>query len=605
MNTKIDTHKVFADYFKPYGKHLQAAAYYVSAKLSDGHICFSIDEYNQKISEEEIELNPFLKENELLDINKLQVECVVTSEGLSLGDVQPFVLINDDRFYLQRYFQYESNLLSRLQKFISNENSSIAARKNELIVQKGFIQDLFESDISGPNWQKVAALTSFIYNFSIITGGPGTGKTTTVAKLLALLYTVQPDLKVALAAPTGKAAARMNESLQNSKNSLDSISDNIKSKYEDISAGTIHRLLGAIKNSPYFKHDKDNLLHYDVIIVDESSMIDITLMSKLLDPIPSSSRVIFLGDKEQLASVEAGSVFGDLCLSQKDTINHFYESSLSYLNQFSSQQKKLNDQYILSNPNNDLAEHVVELQHSFRFKSTEGIGKFSYQVINGTLENLDTFKNFEQKGEHVVIHDQYKDEHLNNVLENYIDYINEPNVKIALQKLNSIRVLCAVRQGNFGVDDYNSYCENYLRSKSSLRPRQGYYHNQPIMVTKNNNSLKLYNGDVGIIRKDHDGNLKAYFEDVEEGIREVLPGYITSYTTVFAMTIHKSQGSEFQNVVVVLPDDEDLPLLTRELLYTGITRAKKKVLVLAKDNVVIKASQRKVTRASGVIERLS
>jgi len=150
-----------------------------------------------------------------------------------------------------------------------------------------------------------------------------------------------------------------------------------------------------------------------------------------------------------------------------------------------------------------------------------------------------------------------------------------------------------------------SYSETYLKKKGLISPKQGFYHNQPIMVTKNNNALKLYNGDIGIIREDEFGKLQAYFEDIELGVRSVLPGYITNYTTVFAMTIHKSQGSEFNHVVVVLPDDPELTILTRELLYTAVTRAKKKVFILGKDEVVIKASKRKVQRASGVIYRLS
>ena len=176
---------------------------------------------------------------------------------------------------------------------------------------------------------------------------------------------------------------------------------------------------------------------------------------------------------------------------------------------------------------------------------------------------------------------------------------------MALEHLNKVRILCAVKKGPYGVDEYNNYCETYLKKKGIIRPKVGFYHNQPIMVTKNNNSLKLYNGDIGIIREDENGKLQAYFEDAEQGVRSVLPGYIVNYTTVFAMTIHKSQGSEFNHVVVVLPNDSELVILTRELLYTGITRAKEKVVILGEDEVIIQSSKRKVQRASGVIERLA
>jgi exodeoxyribonuclease V alpha subunit len=601
MDQKIDVHRVFADCFKPYGKHIQAAAFYVSKKLSDGHICFSIDEYNKDIRDGAVEQNPFLEESEELSSEKLNQCCVSNS----IDEVQPFV-VDQDRFYLQRYFYYETALLKRINNFIKEEKVEYKVRAAALLEQKDFIQVLFNSKEKTTNWQLVAALTSILYNFSIITGGPGTGKTTTVAKLLAILYQLQPDLKVTLCAPTGKAAARMNESLQKSKENLEGLSDGIKEKYDTISAGTIHRLLGYIKDSPYFKHNEKNQLQFDVIIIDESSMVDVTLMSKLLDAIPSTSRVIFLGDKEQLASVEAGSIFGDLCLSEKESTNHFSQQSINLLNELIPSNNFIDPSKLLDVPSNSiLKEHIIELQHSYRFKGTEGIGKFSKQIISGKVDDLDTLKNVDQTGECVIVHTEYKGEILNKEIDLFSRYLKEKDIRIALDKLNEVRILCGVKQGQYGVNEYNSYSETYLKKKGLISPKQGFYHNQPIMVTKNNNALKLYNGDIGIIREDEFGKLQAYFEDIELGVRSVLPGYITNYTTVFAMTIHKSQGSEFNHVVVVLPDDPELTILTRELLYTAVTRAKKKVFILGKDEVVIKASKRKVQRASGVIYRLS
>lgn len=602
MNHSIDTHLVFADYFKPYGKQLQAAAYQVSKKVYEGHVCFSIKEYNDEITSGKVDVNPFLVDNELINEKELlRLPCVSTS----IEEVQPFVL-EQGRFYLQRYFVYETELLERIAAFIESEKDGLEERKQALISEKGFVQKLFLLEEEQTNWQLVAALTSILYNFSIITGGPGTGKTTTVAKLLAVLYKISPDLKVTLAAPTGKAAARMNESLQNSKENLVGLTKEIKEKYDHISAGTIHRLLGTIKDSPYFKHNKENQLTHDVVIIDESSMVDITLLSKLLDAIPERSRVIFLGDKQQLASVEAGSVFGDLCLSQQGALNHFKQNSAKFLNELIPSTNQINATNLLSSPNKSLlSEHIVELQHSYRFKGTEGIGKFSKQVISGELTDLEELKKLDQVGERVIIHPEYRGKILDSQIDLYSEYIKEPSVSIALKKLNRVRILCGVKQGQFGVDEYNAYCENYLQKKGELRATQGFYHNQPIMVTKNNQALKLYNGDIGLIREDENGKLQAYFEDAELGIRTILPGYIMDYTTVFAMTIHKSQGSEFDHVVVVLPDDADLPILTRELLYTGITRAKKQVLILGRDEVITEGVKRKVQRASGIIERLN
>ena len=361
MQTFNDVHLQFASFFK--SQNLQPYLYLLSKKLSQGHICLNLDELS---SEKEAISSYFEIEN--LDIEQLKKEKMVSLKG---DEKQPFIL-HQNRLYLQRYFNYESRILSRIFKFKNNTDE--LKKLNQLKENKDFIKPLFPSTPNMINWQLVAGVNSFINNFTIITGGPGTGKTTTVAKILAIMFTINPDLKVALAAPTGKAATRMAESLKQANLKVD---ENIKSKFQHLQPATIHRLLGYIPDSPYFKHHQENPLLVDVLIVDESSMIDVALFSKLLDAVGEHTKLILLGDKDQLASVEAGSLFGDLCLAQNQ-LNIFDDERTQLINSL------INDEtaQITSNLNvtenpHPLFQHIVELKHSYRFKGEEEIGIFS------------------------------------------------------------------------------------------------------------------------------------------------------------------------------------------------------------------------------------
>ncbi len=315
MQNTIDVHKVFSDYFE--NSDIQASAYAVSKKLSEGHICLNIDNYNQELQDnpDTLEENPYLEEGDQINLEDLKASKFVSD---SLENIKPFVL-NGNKLYIHKYFQYESAILNKIAKFLETEDSSKEDIIKALEQHKEFIVELFDNDTDislsvaeRVNWQLVAAMTSILKQFSIITGGPGTGKTTAVAKILAVLYTIYPNLRVVLAAPTGKAAARMMESLKGAKERIPGLSKTIKDKYDNIESGTLHRLLGYIQGTHYFKHNAENQLDFDVVIVDESSMIAVSMMAKLLDAVKASSKIIFLGDKDQLASVEAGSVFGDI-----------------------------------------------------------------------------------------------------------------------------------------------------------------------------------------------------------------------------------------------------------------------------------------------------
>ena len=453
------------------------------------------------------------------------------------------------------------------------------------------------------DWQLVATISGVLNNFTIITGGPGTGKTTTVAKILAILFTINPDLKVALAAPTGKAAARMAESLKASARTESSpIGESIARKFQSLEPSTLHRLLIKNKDTPYFKHNNQNPLNVDVLIVDESSMIDVALFAKLLDAVGSNTRVILLGDKNQLASVEAGSLFGDLCDAQKE-LNCFTSERATLINSLTDDPThKISSLSYGNSSTHPLFQHVIELQFSHRFKSDEGIGKFSKAIILNQQSLIKEF--FSPKANaQVTIDTQYAKSVFEEFIKGYEAYIHESDTKKALKSLNELRILCAIRESENGLYAINRRVEKYLSDKNLIDTRTEFYNNRPIMVTRNNYALDLFNGDVGIIRPDKNGTLKAWFEDKDGEIKSVLAGLISKVETVFAMTIHKSQGSEFNNVFVILPQQEDIAIITRELLYTAVTRAKKQVIVQSSETVLLKSAEAQVKRASGIADR--
>ncbi|MGN7203825.1 exodeoxyribonuclease V subunit alpha [Pedobacter sp. SAFR-022] len=590
MHTLNDVHHQFASFFAD--PRLQPYAYLASRKLSEGHICLQLDDLETKKAE-----LPLAYQNLLQDPSVLSDLALVTG---NLLDKQPFVLHNN-RLYLQRYFKYETLILNRIAEFIATEQHLEGERTRALKTQAAFIGALFpqpaEVGEAATDWQQAAAISAVLNNFTIITGGPGTGKTTTVAKILSILFKINPNLKVALAAPTGKAAARMAESLKTASLSIDA---SIAEQMHSLEPSTIHRLLKTLVGTPYFKHNKQNPLQHDVVIIDESSMIGVALFANLLDAIGPQTKLIMLGDKDQLASVEAGSLFGDLCQAQEQ-LNRFSHERTVLIN-------GLNGSLIAQSPIPEQAavhplfQHIVELRFSHRFTSAGGIGKLSKAIINNDVPALTAFLQADAEPQ-VLIDEQHSQKLFESFVAGYSEYIKEPDIKTALQKLNKLRVLCAIREGDQGLYALNRKVEHYLASKDLIHLSGDFYENRPIIITSNNYALGLFNGDVGIVRPDDKGILKAWFEDSAGMLRGIFPGLISQVETVFAMTVHKSQGSEFDQVMVVLPLKEQIALLTRELLYTGVTRAKHKIFIQGTKTVIMQTAVGKVERASGIAER--
>ncbi len=593
--TQNTVHDIFALYFE--GKSNQKLAYTLSKKLEHGHICIDID-------------NSPPEDKDYLSLNKIESSKYVTQDAIN--NIKPFVLHNN-KVYLHRYYYYETNILERINQLINTGKNNRKRQINSIIKNKKYILDLFElkheenleKDLLIP-WQLIAVLSSILNNFSIITGGPGTGKTTTITKLLAILFKINPDISVALAAPTGKAAARLNESLITGANNLKHLSNDIVEKFKELKAQTIHRLLGVKYESTEFVHNKENPLKYDLIIIDESSMIDVAMMSKLLDSIQIKSKLVLLGDKDQLSSIEAGSIFGDLCKSQAK-INSFLNIDFEFFNNIITTEELQIPPSFATNNGNILTGTIVELQRSYRFKSTEGIGKFSNLVIHGISDEQQIFEPFNEcvnTTQCVKITEDFNELDFYKMISHYQKYIKEKNIDNALKYINEVKVLCAVKEGEYGVSNYNNKIENYLKSRGLLNPKQGFYHNQIIMISTNDYSLGLYNGDIGIVRNDPASDqLKAYFQS-EDKIINYPVANINNYKTVFAMTIHKSQGSEFENIIVILPENQENTLISRELIYTAVTRAKNNVLLISKKDILIKAVNNKTQRISGIMDRI-
>ena len=590
MKVFNNVHQQFAEYFS--SENLRPYLYLLSKKMSEGHIC---------IDPEEIEMS------DLDNLYPLPKRFPKYEKLVSDGSkTEPFIIYNH-RLYLHRYFRYESIIADSIRQFIKNEEEQIESNEKLLKEHSSFIKELFsvqqkpEADVR-INWQLIAALSASLNQFTIITGGPGTGKTTTVAKILAILYSINPALKVALAAPTGKAAARMGESLKNATTNANiGMSDAVKKGFETIVPSTIHRLLGYQPHSIYFKHDQNNPVNYDVVIIDESSMIDVALFAKLFLALGPETKVILLGDKDQLASVEAGSLFGDLCQAQ-EKLNLFPPERMEFINSFIEDKSQQLPESHISKTGHPLAGHVIELQVSHRFSDDEGIGKFSKAIIQNKPQIIsDFFKNLDEQ---VQVDSTYSDKIFQNFIAGYKTFIEEKDILEALKKLNNLKVLCVIREGEQGLYAINKKIEQYLIKQNLINITGDFYYNRPVMITSNNYELSLFNGDIGLVRADENGELKVWFED-KGNLLSFSPSYVSNAETVFAMTIHKSQGSEFDKVMVILPDMEDVPLLTRELLYTAVTRAKSKVIVQGEESAILKAADSYVKRGSGIIQRFN
>ncbi|WP_103920355.1 exodeoxyribonuclease V subunit alpha, partial [Candidatus Venteria ishoeyi] len=460
------------------------------------------------------------------------------------------------------------------------------------------------------DWQQIAVLVAMLRPFCVISGGPGTGKTTTVVKLLALLleqaHTQNKPLSIALLTPTGKAAVRLQESINASRQQL-ACHEHIRAAIPT-EAATIHRWLGTIPGSPHFRFNADNPRPVDVVIVDEASMVDLMLMTRLLQALPSHTRLILLGDKDQLASVETGAVLGDLYSAAQPS--GFSPSFSSHLADFLPQIPEPNP----DTPAASLQDSVLQLHKSYRFDSRSGIGQLAKRMNTG--DSWGAFNLLKQPPPDNSLHwiepgaeDSIRDQ----VIQGFQTYLEANTAQTALSTFNQFRVLCAHREGEAGVRHWNQQIESWLEQAGLLQTGTAWYIGRPVMILRNDYQLKLFNGDIGLILPEHllatdktskqQQRLVACFPTPEGGLRYFSPLRLPAHETAFAMTVHKSQGSEFNKILLVLPASPS-PVLSRELLYTAITRARQQVQILSHASLFRQAVSHRLQRTSGLGDAL-
>ena len=516
------------------------------------------------------------------------------------GEYRPLIFDDSRRLYLYRYWEYQEKLACSIRDRLALEPE----RVDEVLLKEGLVRLFPDVEPDGISWQRIAAYTAVTKRFCIISGGPGTGKTATVARILALLLEQAGSkrLRMALAAPTGKAAARLHEVLERARTTV-ACSEEIKGALPS-GASTIHRLLGTMPHSPYFRHDKENPLSVDVVVVDEASMVDLPLMAKLIQAIPRQSRLILLGDKDQLASVEAGSVLGDACdTGGRHGFSRDFRTGIQRVTGFVFDDGEDDDD------ETGMRDCVVELRRNYRFDSNGGISQVSEAVNEGEGE----------MASELLMGNRFEDIRWNelppprqlsaflrpHVVTGFRGYLETDDKAEAIQRFNEFRILCALREGPYGIALINSLVETILREEHLISPEQTWYRGRPIMITRNDYTLRLFNGDVGLVLPDPEsgGDARVYFPSADGIIRKFHPLRLPKHETVYAMTVHKSQGSEFNTILMVLPDRLS-PVLTRELIYTGITRAREAVTVCGSGSVFRAAVARRIERTSGLRDAL-
>lgn len=565
------------------------------------------------------------------------------------------LVLTGTRLYLRRYWQYEQDVRAGIERRLARGAQLEAALP--LPIARATLDALFAPRASGTShvradWQKLACALAARSAFSIVTGGPGTGKTTTVVRLLALLQTLAlgrasgsvnaRPLRIRLAAPTGKAAARLNESIAGAVERLpfDALQKHVDAtvlrKAIPTAVTTLHRVLGTRPGSRRFRHDAANPLPVDVLVIDEASMVDLEMMAAVLDALPSTARLILLGDKDQLASVEAGAVLGELCDRARE--GHYTEATRAWLEAATGERI---DAAMLDERGLPLDQAVAMLRESHRFASESGIGALSELVNAGDavgvakiwtrgyadLARIACSATDDGPLRALSVDGRVGDD-TEGRRQGYRHYLEtmratrpapdaspEALAKWAADVLKAhgaFQLLCALRRGPWGVDGLNRRVARLLHEEGLIEPRGDWYAGRPVLVTHNDYELGLMNGDIGIalelpVPPGEPPVLRVAFPagDGSGGVKWVSPSRLQGVETVFALTVHKSQGSEFMHAALVLPDTFS-PILTRELVYTGITRARAYLTLVVPEGrqVLDRAVLAKVQRASGLMAGL-
>ena len=582
----------------------QRAAWRVSQALADGDVCVLLEDLA-------LEREAPGHVPDLQSVRQALLAAGVVGTPSAPG-AHPLILDEDGRLYLHRYFDYERRLARALVRRASPADFDAPGP-----AARALLESLFPAPahLAGPDWQQVGAAQALLGRLTVLSGGPGTGKTTTLVNLLACLLAQHPALRVALAAPTGKAAARMIEAL---RRRAEHLPPPLRARLPT-EAHTVHRLLGMNPATGRSRHHQDAPLPLDVLVVDEASMLDLALATRLLEAVPESARVILLGDKDQLAAVESGAVFAEI--SADPSLSAQRRKDLAALCGLAPAELA---PPAASEPGG-LADCVVWLTRNFRFAEDSGIGQLARRINTGDVSGALALLAEGQREDLVWIRDQASilggeatregaDESgpeaaLRSGYEAYFALLSQPrpDPAQAFAAFDRFRCLCALRQGPRGVTAVNQRVSRHLRHRLGQDPALGdrspWFPGRPVLITRNDYMLNLYNGDIGLTLADENGELRVWFPDADGGFRALAPLRLPAHETAFAMTIHKSQGSEFDRVMVLLPDAPNR-VLTRELLYTGLTRARLGVDLVAGEAVLAQAIRSVTRRRSGLMARI-
>lgn len=587
-----------------YSPELYLAAFLVTDATLNGHICLNLQALENQVFH--IDDSPTLH----APVADAWLKILNHSNAVGTpGEFKPLILDDANRLYTFRYWNYEKVVAERITEMAARRYPDLPPISPEACRDR--LNRLFPETMNQkgpPPGQVIAALIALTRDFCLISGSPGTGKTTAVARILAFILELIDGTaasRIVLSAPTAKAAIRLQEAITRAKQALP-CSEHIKNQIPEL-AVTIHRLLGSSNDGVHYHYGPQNPLPYDIVVVDEASMIDLPLMAHLLEAMPSSAKLIFLGDPHQLSSVEAGAVLGDIC-GAGDT-NRFSRELIDLIYTYSGCESLLS---VVGTPP-PLRDCLIELKTNYRVNDASPLGQLKQAVIEGQIDSV--FKLLESETNDIQWFEltdaaslkKMIDTGIGTYLNQYMNMIsNHADIQDIFSFFDRFRLLCAVRGGLFGTIHLNRRMENFLKDLSGNFRQDGMnYPGRAVMITRNDYNRQLFNGDLGLIlpRSDRKGLFSAYFREGANKMRQVSPYALPEHETAFAMTVHKSQGSEYDRVFLFLPDT-DSSVLNRELIYTGITRARRSLTVCGKKEILAAALSRKVSRYSGLAEKI-
>lgn len=575
-----------------------------SQRVAEGHVCCVLADEAERV------LAPGLPPTPPADAwtAALRASPVVAAEDADAVP-RPLVLDSAGRLYLHRYWRYEQRLAEELER-----RATLTCDDVDLPRLAADLAAVFPAPPDGaadPDWQRVAAATAVLRRLAVVSGGPGTGKTFTVTAVLALLAAqacaAGRPFRAALVAPTGKAATRMQEAVREARDHLAAVLGPAVVAELPSTASTVHRLLGLGPDGLERRRRGGEPIPLDVVVLDEASMVDLALMTKLVVRLPPRARLVLVGDRDQLASVEAGAVLGDVCGPAPGPSATFASRLSEILGQ---------PVPAAAGAAPPLADAVVVLRRSRRFGEASGIGRLAAAVNAGdvsvarrvladaddvTLCPAATPAALRDRLERVVVP----------ALASYFAALGRwhpggdagAQVQALLAALARFRVVCAHRHGPSGSERLGQEIERLLAGRGIVPQLASWYAGRPILVTRNDHALGVFNGDVGITLPDRDGRLRVAFLGADGSVRMLAPSRLPPFEAVWAMTVHRAQGSEFDAVAVVLPP-EPSRVTTRELLYTAITRARRRVEIWGSTAVLETTIARTLARSSGLRDRL-